>query len=378
MNFSSDPVNTLENLIAKNKTKSISIYLVLILAILLFLILLPIIKVDISSQSRGLIRSTTDNVPINCLVNGKVRFVNLKNNCIVQKGDTLVQLSQENLDTEKATNQELSIDLQNRILDLSFVVSGKSNTLKTPEIQQEWNSYTSKKNELQSKIAQAKTGYDRNKQLYDKGVIARAEFEKYSFEYTYSQQALSGFDKNQRCAWQNKKRELEDQLKTLNGTLEKINVETKNYIITAPISGTVENFSGIQIGSFLNALQPIANISAVDQLIVESTVLPNDIGLIKKNQKVKFQIDAFNYNQWGLLEGKVVDIDHNITIQGEQAFFKVRCSLNSTAMNLQSGYKTQVTKGMTLTTRHMITRRSLYDLLFDKVDDWLNPKRLTT
>jgi|GEM_PF-5355271 len=30
MNFSSDPINTLENLIAKNKTKNISIYLVII------------------------------------------------------------------------------------------------------------------------------------------------------------------------------------------------------------------------------------------------------------------------------------------------------------------------------------------------------------
>jgi len=57
-------------------------------------------------------------------------------------------------------------------------------------------------------------------------------------------------------------------------------------------------------------------------LIVESTISPNDIGLIKKNQTVKFQIDAFNYNQWGLLEGKVIDIDRNITIQGEQAFLK--------------------------------------------------------
>jgi multidrug efflux pump subunit AcrA (membrane-fusion protein) len=175
--------------------------------------------------------------------------------------------------------------------------------------------------------------------------------------------------------WQNKKRELQEQLQNLNGTLQKINVEAKNYIITAPLSGTVENFSGIQVGSFLNASQPIATISATDQLIVESTVSPNDIGLIQKNQKVKFQLDAFNYNQWGLLEGKVIDIDRNITIQGEQAFFKVRCALNSTAMQLQSGYKTQISKGMTLTTRYMITRRSLYDLLFDKVDDWLNPKK---
>lgn len=78
MNFSSDPINTLENLIYKNKTKSISIYLVLVLAIIVFLFLLPIINLDISSQSRGSIRSNTDNVPLMSLVSGKVTYVNLK------------------------------------------------------------------------------------------------------------------------------------------------------------------------------------------------------------------------------------------------------------------------------------------------------------
>jgi HlyD family secretion protein len=129
MNFSSDPINTLENGIAKNKTKSISIYLVLILAILVFLTLLPVIKIDISSQSRGIVRSTTDNVPVTSLVNGKVTFVNLKNNGIVHKGDTLVQLRKENLDTEKATNQEVSSTVQDQVHDLSLVVLGRSNTL---------------------------------------------------------------------------------------------------------------------------------------------------------------------------------------------------------------------------------------------------------
>ena len=168
MTFSQDPINTLENLVTKNKTKSISIYLVLILAILIFLALLPVIKIDISSQSRGIVRSTTDNVPVTSLVNGKVTFVNLKNNRVVQKGDTLVQLTQENLDTEKATNQEVSSTVQDRVHDLSLVVLGKSKTLKTPALQQEWYSYASTQSELQSKIAQAKIGYDRNKQLYDK------------------------------------------------------------------------------------------------------------------------------------------------------------------------------------------------------------------
>ena len=127
LNFSSDPINTLENLISKNKTKSISIYLVLLVALLVFLALLPVIKVDISSQSRGMVRSTTDNVPLTSLVNGKVTFVNLKNNRVVQKGDTLLQITQENLDTEKATNQNISGDLKDQIRDLALVILDKSN-----------------------------------------------------------------------------------------------------------------------------------------------------------------------------------------------------------------------------------------------------------
>ncbi|MCK5402204.1 MAG: secretion protein HlyD, partial [Flavobacteriaceae bacterium] len=88
----------------------------------------------------------------------------------------------------------------------------------------------------------------------------------------------------------------------------------------------------------------------------------------------KFQLDAFNYNQWGMLEGKVIEIDKNITVQNNASFFKVRCSLYTKQLQLKNGYKTNISKGMTLTTRYFITRRSLYDLLFDKVDDWFNPK----
>ena len=124
-------------------------------------------------------------------------FVNLKNNGIVQKGDTLVQLTEEKVDTEKANNQEAASTIQYQIHDLTQVSQGKAAGLKTIAMHQEWQSYNNKKKELQIKIAQAKIVYDRNKQLFDKGIIAKAEFEKYRFDYTYSQQALSGLEKNQ-------------------------------------------------------------------------------------------------------------------------------------------------------------------------------------
>ena len=375
MNLSSDPINTLENLIVKNKTKSISIYLVVVLAIAVFIALLPVIKLDISSQSRGIIRSRTDNVPVTSTVSGKIVTIQLKNNLLVQKGDTLLTISKENLETEKQLNDTIYNTNETVLQDLEMVLKGNSN-LKTALIREEYYKYTTQKAELQSKVAQAQINYNRYKTLFNKGVIAKAEFEKYKFDLQFAKQALNSFVKQQMANWQNKKNELTLQLKNITGNNNKLNIEAKNYILIAPITGTIENFNGLQTGSILNASQPIAHISPTDNLLVESTVSPNDIGLIKPNQKVKFQLDAFNYNQWGLLTGKVIDIDKNITLQENQAFFKVRCALDSKELKLKSGYKTQVSKGMTLTTRYIITRRSLFDLLFDKIDDWLNPKQI--
>jgi membrane fusion protein, peptide pheromone/bacteriocin exporter len=374
MNFSSDPINNLENLIYQNKTKSFSIYLVLVLAVIVCIALLPIIKVDISSQSRGIIRSTTDNVPVTSIVSGRVTWLQLHNNNIVKQGDTLIKISKQSLDTERNTQDTLATSVTGLLADVSRILQGNTSNLVTASAREDFFKYQAHKSELQSKVAQAQTNYNRNKGLYDKDIIAKVEFEKYQFELRFANQALQSFASQQKATWQNQKRDLEERIKNIERNTSKINVDAKNYLVLAPISGTIESFSGVQVGSNVVVSQPIATISATNNLIVESNVSPNDIGLIQKNQKVKFQLDAFNYNQWGLLEGKVIDIDRNITIQGEQAFFKVRSSMNSTTMQLNSGYKTEVSKGMTLTTRYSITRRSLYQLLFDKVDDWLNPK----
>lgn len=376
MNFSSDPINTLENLSSKNKSKSLSIYLVIILGIILFLILLPIIKVDISSQSRGIIRSNTDNVPVSTVVSGRVNGVFLKNNAFVKKGDTLVKISKESLESDKKTQDTLFNSVSASLKDISNLLKDRGSNLSTSAVREDLFKFQSGKNELASKVSQAQINHDRNKILYNKDIIAKADFEKFEYELRLSQLALQSFISQQKSAWENQKRDLEERLKNLNGTVAKINVESGNYVVLAPISGTIENFSGIQKGSYINASQPVATISPADQLIVESNVSSNDIGLIKINQEVKFQFDAFNYNQWGLLEGKVKDIDRNITIQGDQTYFKIRCALDSQTLQLKSGYKAHVSKGMTLTTRYIITRRSLFDLLFDKLDDWLNPKQL--
>ena len=107
---------------------------------------------------------------------------------------------------------------------------------------------------------------------------------------------------------------------------------------------------------------------------MEVYVSPGDIGLITESMPVRFQIDAFNYNQWGLAEGRVIDIARDISMLEGQPQFLVRCQLSQKSLHLKNGYSGQLKKGMTLTARFQVSRRTLYQLLYDKVDDWLNPQ----
>lgn len=374
MNFSSDPIHTLENLIAKNKTKSISIYLVIVLVIIAFLACLPIITVDISSQTRGIVRAKQDNVPFNTIVSGKITSSIIKNNASVKIGDTLLTVTQEGLETRKILNDTLLFTNRDLLHDYTALLKGKRKLLKTNAVKQLYYTYQAKSRELQHAINQTEREFIRYQTLYNKEVIAKAEFETYSYNYNAAKQARYSFVKQQQADWEGQKRILEERINSIENTIDNITVEAQNYILTAPISGTLENVIGLQVGSLVNASQTLGSISPNGNLIVENTVFPNDIGLLKVGQDVKFQFDAFNYNQWGMLNGKIIDIDKNITIENTTAFFKVRCSLNTKQLQLKNGYKTSISKGMTLTTRYFITRRSLFDLLFDKVDDWFNPK----
>src|SRR5690606_19250167 len=129
-----NPLYTEESLIYKNRVKRFSLYLLVLLALLVVVGLLPVIKIDISSQGRGMVRSEAENVSVTSMVSGKITTLNLKNNLTVKKGDTLVVITQENLQTEKETTQDISGEVTDLLHDLKLVVQNRSQNLKTSAI----------------------------------------------------------------------------------------------------------------------------------------------------------------------------------------------------------------------------------------------------
>ena len=72
--------------------------------------------------------------------------------------------------------------------------------------------------------------------------------------------------------------------------------------------------------------------------------------------------------------GKVKEVLSDVVLIDQKPMFRVRCTLNKSSLQLKNGYQGNIQKGLTFTARFQLNRRNLWQLLFDKVDNWLNPK----
>lgn len=150
------------------------------------------------------------------------------------------------------------------------------------------------------------------------------------------------------------------------------------YEVHSPINGTIEQFSGIYVGNSVQAGQTITTISPDSTINIEAYVSPNNIGYITVGMPIKAQITSFNYNEWGMLNGNVVYVSSDcIANEKGETYFKVKCLLEQNHLVMKrTGAKGYIKKGMSAQVRFMITRRSLFDLLYQNIDEWINPTQL--
>jgi HlyD family secretion protein len=365
--------HTLENLWAKTKVNTRSIYLFILILLIGFIFALPYIFVDISSHSRGIVRSSYENVPITNMIASRILSVHFQANQQVRQGDTLFILDPGILKTDMQLTSSKLLQNQHELTDLTRALQGSDLSFGQATMQADYNHYQAQLQELSGKVHQAEMILTRNQQLFDARVIPPLEYEQHVQALREVKDRVNVVKKNQQNQWERQRNELITIRRTQEAELKKLTLEQKRYVITAPISGTIVNYKGYAPGTFVNNAHVIAEISPDQKLMVECLVATQDIGLVHATQRVRFQLDAYNYNYWGFAEGEVLDIDQQVSQQNEQLFVKVRCRLNRMHLKLKNGYQAGIRKGMTLSAHFIVTRRSLYQLLFDHVDAWLNP-----
>jgi len=367
-------------------TKSKVIYITALIVIIGAVSVLPLIYTQISIKSTGILSSDVEKAPLVTSISGKVIAMRMKDNQKLSPGDTLLVIDASLPKQQDAILQKRYLQLNQLLHDINKLLLLTADEtepislnpkLQTGQYTASWQQFTQESEDRYNVKRQAERKLDRYDKLFENNVLTASEYEKYKFEHEQTLSAYSLVTKRYKSQWQLEATGYRNELNQLQGQQADIIEQEKLFTLTAPIGGSLQNLSGLQTGAYVFANQRIAEISPDSQLMAFCYIKPSDIGLIRQGQEVSFQVDAFNYNQWGLLTGTVVDISADILlVNGGQTMFKVKCSLDNNYLLLNNGYKGYLKKGMNFTAHFKITERSLFQLLYDKVDDWVNPNKI--
>ncbi len=232
---------------------------------------------------------------------------------------------------------------QNFVLYNTLAPNSKESVLIQRQLREQQQFLKNQNRQLQlfkEDLALSKTNFERNRELYDRGVISKAEYEEASRAYLADQQQYEGFLTNisntqiaianfnnlltktniQGTEFENTyNQELENAEQNL---LTSLNSWEQQYIISSPINGTVtvfdiwDQYQNVELGETLFTIVP----KDMDGIIGRVTLPIRNSGKVKAGQKVIIKLDNYPFEEWGSLLGEIENISE-VPKQGEQTFY---------------------------------------------------------
>ncbi len=371
----------LASYLCKVSTRSKIIYWVIIIVIVTVLLCLPLIYVDVAVRSRGFFQSGIERQPILAPCNGKVVFSAISTGKSVARGDTLMVIGSEAITAELSSIEQRKKENNSSIDDLIKLLTIRLSDTKVSQVNLGTHLYHAEYRSLARLIdlqAQSyhrqKSEFLRAKKLFEQKVISDAEYEAAYYAFRLEQQNLAQVLAQTIAKWELDLAQRRIDSITLDAEYRRCTEELKNRILIAPLSGEIIQSRDIQTGSLVYSSQHVGEISPNGEIVGICYVSPEDIGIIRTGLKVVIEVDALKYTEWGLLDARITDISDDLIIdEGQSAYFRVECKPERNYLSLKNKVVAELKKGMTFNARIVITERSLFNLLFDKMDDWLNP-----
>ena len=155
---------------------------------------------------------------------------------------------------------------------------------------------------------------DINTPLAKDKIISGKEFYDIQINYQKLQSSYKAFVQEQLSTWQQELARYKLELSQYKQQLNVVNTDATYYLVKAPTSGIIQGINTRYQGGLLQANETLCTISPEGDLIGECYVPTRDIGLLKVGQPVRYQMQAFDYNYFGVLTGKVAMIDNDFTV----------------------------------------------------------------
>jgi HlyD family secretion protein len=310
--------------------------------------------------------------PVRSLSNGGIQSIKVKEGQYVKKGQVLLELdaNQPNADANRLKEQIrlMDIDIQRAA---GGAAGGQSARIQEAKIEAQ---------RLSSSLVFAKREAYNYCRLSVQGASPRMECDR-------AQNKVSDLEKNI-AAQQTKIQQLagdynggnlsqlsqrREEREALKRQLDQAKDKQKGQKITAPIAGNIYNINVTPSKGVVQAGDELLSILPQGKEPILQVGLPNQYrGFVDEKMKVKVKIDAFPYQEFGIIEGTVIYVSPNAVSKEKDAGaqkeknFPTRIKLNKLFVNAR-GKKTPLTPGMSATGEIVLRQKSVLSFLLDPV-----------
>jgi hemolysin D len=110
--------------------------------------------------------------------------------------------------------------------------------------------------------------------------------------------------------------EAERKAAGLAADLSKAQQRTKLQLLTAPVSGVVQQLAAHTVGGVVTPAQTLMVIVPSDShLEIEAMVSNHDIGFVHAGDEVEIKVDTFDFTRYGLLQGQVLSVSSDSIVR---------------------------------------------------------------
>src|SRR5439155_1436823 len=257
----------------------------------------------------------------------------------------IVLLHSTALDDRAALLAARVVEKQSLLADLTLLLSRSDPAPHTADYQREYRQFVTevRDNRLAQERAHRETA--RVRDLYRTQATTASDLEDKEFQVAQLQSQGRMILERYRSRWQTALTSLRSDLQDVASQQAQVAEQRAAYTITAPASGTVELVASLSAGSPVQEGELLAVISPRSDFVAQVYVAPRDIGLLHPGMAVRMMVDAFNYSDWGVIEGSVTEISDDFVEVDGRPMFKVTCALARTRLSLALGFAAKGVKG---------------------------------
>ncbi len=172
---------------------------------------------------------------------------------------------------------------------------------------------------------------------------------------------------------ENAKKEVENQLSSINSQLSALGNGKTEYEIKATSTGVLHLLSDYKKGMVVQTAAPVATITPEQaDTVIEAYVSTADMARMHVEDPVQIEVNGLSQSIYGNIEGTVEKIDSNVTTMdggenGSSQVFKVRILPSMNYLISKDGDKVNLANGMTVEARIIYDKLTYFDYMLEKL-----------